>query len=398
MALHFKHLKLFSEQNSENSEKMIIGPSVVDSSGNIFRSYTTHGYLEPLVKYSILFDLPRPRVVLPKVSEVQNPVMINYWSKYVDFFSDKESERNSRAIASENFFLDLDLSVETFCGDIKWIEFARAHVARLWNSRLISPENSLFELKRTHIEYASGRLQSIGLLKGEPFITIHVRDAGYHKGRYDSEDAVDSYRNANINDYIPGIQDILAHGYKVIVAGDPSMRPSPNIPGVIDYAHSSIRDNATDIFIFAACEFFVGTSSGPILVPPLFGTPVIATNMAPFAYRLPVHNSLILPKLIYSVRDERFLTVRENLTMPHAVAYSAEFYKKYDLKVVDNTPELISSAIQEMFQLIDRGFEKTPISQLQRQIDSIFSELSPYGSVGLFATAWLQDALSRKLV
>ena len=44
--------------------------------------------------------------------------------------------------------------------------------------------------------------------------------------------------------------------------GDPSMRPMPRAPRVIDYAHSAIRSDWMDVFLCARCRFFIGNTSG----------------------------------------------------------------------------------------------------------------------------------------
>jgi len=50
----------------------------------------------------------------------------------------------------------------------------------------------------------------------------------------------------------------------------------------------------------------IGTSSGPLEIPPLFGKPVLWTNATRFGVNLHRLNSLVIPKLITSQSQRNF--------------------------------------------------------------------------------------------
>ena len=56
-----------------------------------------------------------------------------------------------------------------------------------------------------------------------------------------------------------------------ISIGDPGMSKLPNMPQVIDYAHSKAKNDWMDVFLCAQCCFFIGTSLGMIVLAMSFG-------------------------------------------------------------------------------------------------------------------------------
>jgi putative glycosyltransferase (TIGR04372 family) len=55
--------------------------------------------------------------------------------------------------------------------------------------------------------------------------------------------------------------------------GDAEAPPLPSLANVIDYGRSDRRSDWMDVFLLTRSRFVLGSASGPIFVPPLYGVP-----------------------------------------------------------------------------------------------------------------------------
>ena len=138
----------------------------------------------------------------------------------------------------------------------------------------------LINLPSSDVDIAEKSLNLIGLLQGEKFVALHVRDPGYYA------DATHKSRNATLANYDLAIQFLIKRGLKVVRIGAPSAVAMDEMitkfnGGLIDYAKSEIRCEMIDIYLMAKCEFLLGTDSGPAFVSPLFHRNVAMTNAMP---------------------------------------------------------------------------------------------------------------------
>jgi len=118
------------------------------------------------------------------------------------------------------------------------------------------------------------KLEELKISSNGWYACIHVREGGYY-GDFNTA----SMRNLSIANYIPLIEEIVATGGRIFRMGDSSMTKLPNIPGLIDYAHSPWRSARMDAFLIANCSFYIGTQSGLLELAYLLSPPVLVTNM-----------------------------------------------------------------------------------------------------------------------
>jgi putative glycosyltransferase (TIGR04372 family) len=229
-------------------------------------------------------------------------------------------------------------------------------------------------------ERAWRALESKGVPRGAWFVGLHVREAGskwHHNGLH-------QVLNADINSYLPAIAEITRRGGWVIRMGDKSMAPLPPVPNVFDYCHSDLHSDWMDIFIAAKCRFFIGTSSGPAYVPPLYGVPSILTNWWPPAQR-PWHAmDIFMPKMLRSLSDGRILTLRETLGEPFCYCHSLKYLADEMKVIVENNDEgLIRDAVIEMIDRLEAGSDEADICDLRRRADTIYDECNAFGMAKL---------------
>ena len=99
---------------------------------------------------------------------------------------------------------------------------------------------------------------------------------------------------------------------------------------MIDYGRSDMRSDWMDIFLLARSRFVLGSASGPIFVPPLYGVPCVLTNWWPPGMR-PWHASdIYIPKLPKRAADAAYLTLSETLREPVSYCHSLRHLAKHE--------------------------------------------------------------------
>lgn len=192
-------------------------------------------------------------------------------------------------------------------------------------------------------------LQKLGVPEDAWFVCVHCREPGYAPG----ED-FHNFRNADIDSYLSAIEAIVDHGGWCIRMGDPTMKPLPAMKHVIDYAHHDIRSDWMDIFLCASCKYFLGSDSGLHAVADVFGTPCAIANKVPMSVVLPYGPSDIgIPKLMWSCKEERYLTFAEVLSAPIGNFRFTRLYSEVGMRVVENSPEDIKDLAVEMLEITE---------------------------------------------
>lgn len=226
----------------------------------------------------------------------------------------------------------------------------------------------LLKLPADTAEQGWAVLRGAGVPQGAWFVALHVR-----QGRWDERhDGAHGVLNADIRTYMPAIAEITKRGGWVIRMGDPSMTRLPPLPNVIDYCHSDLRADWMDIFIATQCRFMLGTSSGPAVIPGVYGVPMLLTNWWPPAQR-PWHASdLFIPKMMRRTGG-RALTLSETLTEPFSYGHSRRYLAEQGVVVEDNEPEMIRAGVAEMLMRLEGGTaEDSDVAELRALADSIY--------------------------
>jgi putative glycosyltransferase (TIGR04372 family) len=213
-------------------------------------------------------------------------------------------------------------------------------------------------------------LHVAGVPRGAWFVALHVREAKWDELSTGAHGVL----NADIETYMPAIAEITRRGGWVVRMGDPSMKPLPALPKVIDYCHSTLRADWMDIFIATQCRFMLGTSSGPAVIPGVYGVPMLLTNWWPPAQR-PWHASdIFIPKTLRRLTDEKYLTLSETLTEPFSYCHSRRYLAEQEKVVVeDNDPEVIQAAVEEILARFDGDAgDSAEITGLRGRADQIY--------------------------
>jgi putative glycosyltransferase (TIGR04372 family) len=319
--------------------------------------------LDPLAKLAKLGLLsPQERVIVLSPGDGANRHYFEYWKKYFRFI--EISKHEARHLST----LTQPISEKLFGFELKdrcVPLYEACNIAGgLWHEQNREP---LLTLTQEDEERGRSMLNKWGIPPDAWFVTLHVREFNAFAPNHLR---VRAAPNSDIQTYFSGIQAIIERGGWVIRIGDPSMSEFPAFEGVIDYANSQDRCDWMDVFLCAACKFFIGTSSGPLTLPPTFGVPVLYSNACAIGVSHDLGRSLVLPKLFFSQGEKKLLTFNQILAQP--IGWTVRIPDGSGLELRDNTPEEIRDAVLEMFvrlELGPDGFNER--SKLQRRFDEL---------------------------
>ena len=315
--------------------------------GIVHRFGETATQLDPLLKMGGLGWIPEARFrLLAPAGLAANAAYLDYWRDDIDIVSDPK-------MIDELIDLATELRIHTRFFRLPDGRFVskmqgQAAVQKAWHEAKRPP---LLKLRHDHRARGRAAMAKLGLPEDAWFACLHVREPGYLRPH---EADIHAFRDADIQDYLPAVDAITAHGGWVVRLGDASMRPLEKMDKVVDYALSEAREDWLDIYLLGAARFVLGTTSGPTPVAATFGTPVIMTNMVPHGERGPNQRSLFLPKL-YRRRDGSPLSFREMLKGPRRWLWNGRLLGAEGLEAVDNSPEELRDVTLEMIDRLGDG-------------------------------------------
>ncbi len=155
-------------------------------------------------------------------------------------------------------------------------------------------------------------MEPFGLPRDATFVCVHVRDVAFH-APVTRADGNNTIRSADVMTYVPAIEYLVRQGFWVVRLGEAGVKPLPPMDRVIDYARSPAKSAFLDVLLIAECEFFVGSSSGLSHLATIFNKFMLMANTLPLESVGWGSRTFWLPKLIYSRREQRYLTYPELL-------------------------------------------------------------------------------------
>jgi putative glycosyltransferase (TIGR04372 family) len=223
-------------------------------------------------------------------------------------------------------------------------------IERVFQTKEITPQNPLLEFSEGYVESARKYLESRGLPKDAWFVALHIRNVGNGNAR----------RNQPISSYIPAIQEVIKAGGWVLRIGDASMEPFDNLDQFLDFAVSPDDASWVHPYILSAAHFFIGTSSGPASIPPLFGVPTLVTNATSIGRNILTSskNSIYIPKQT-STLDGKTLSYSETLNSPDGFGeLEQDELKMIGLRLTPNSAEDILRGVKEIMARINQTFDE----------------------------------------
>jgi putative glycosyltransferase (TIGR04372 family) len=206
-------------------------------------------------------------------------------------------------------------------------------------------------------------LKRWGIGEHDEIVCLHVRSGSFGAGR--------GLANADIMTYLPAIKRILNRGRRVIRMGDPSMPKLPTIDGLIDLAHSTEKSPWLDFYLWSRPRFAIGTCSGGSEAFPIFGIPSIFTNATGLAKQPFRGKSFLVPKLFKRRFSRLPMPLSEFVKSPFGASDALSHSGFEDVEIIDNTPDDITVAVDEMENLlssVEKTIPETPAQKLLMEI------------------------------
>ena len=212
-------------------------------------------------------------------------------------------------------------------------------------------------------------LKSVGLIDGQKFVCLHVRDSsylakswnyfGYSKGHDWSHH---DYRNSEISSYVAAAEALADLGYTVFRMGAIVERPLiSKHPRVIDYATNGMRTEFLDIFLGAHCNFCVSTGSGWDSIPHIFRRPSLYVNFLPvFAQDCVIRDLLIYPKILQDEETKNALCLGEIIERGIQTRHETHHYLSAGAKFKEMNSDELVEAVTEMAARVEGTFVETP--------------------------------------
>ena len=175
---------------------------------------------------------------------------------------------------------------------------------------------------------------------------------------------------------------LIKSNINVVRIGDLNSPKLPFINGFIDLT-SNERDLNKDIDLLVNAKFHIGTLSGPINVPPLFGVPILLTNSVRPHIQPLFPLSLAINKRCFSKKDKTFLSHDAFIKSKMANEEMKRDFGDYIL--IDNSSVEILNAVQDMLKLTSYRTNKIKVreyqkicQQYQKICIKVFGNLNPH--------------------
>ena len=247
-----------------------------------------------------------------------------------------------------------------------------------WNKDLYYELNNCSPcINFTEEEEIKGKqfLQKIGI-NDKPFICFHARDSSYLNSQWTKGDDYHSHRNCSIDNYMKAVDYLAGKGLFMLRVGSVVEEKIINEnKKIVDYA-TKYRNDFADIYLPAKCKFFLGNTAGFFMVSTIFNVPVAFANAIPLVNPPLGKDDLFIPKKLWSLKDNRFLTFKEIINS-NIINFNKYDFEKADINVIENTPQEILDLAIEMNQRLDGNWETTgEDEQLQAKYKSLFPKNS----------------------
>jgi hypothetical protein len=184
-------------------------------------------------------------------------------------------------------------------------------------------------------------------------VCIFARDREYLGKRYGDINFrnYEDFHNAEIKTYNLLIDYLEQLDYQVIRVGAIAEKKLED-KRVVDITNENY-DELLDLYINSKCRCWVGSESGACFIPQLFGKRAVYVNFTQIfnVYSIITYcidkASLYIPKLYYSKKDNRYLSLAEMCKLNLLETEPDKYEEQYGVCMVENTPEDICEAYKE---------------------------------------------------
>jgi len=243
----------------------------------------------------------------------------------------------------------------------RYINIYSKHIIGLTKDHMVDIDKYSCQLNLTRKEISKGEsiLKNFGIPKSAKIVCISCRDNLYLKKRYPLKNfSYHSYRDINVDNYIPAIRALIKKNYYVVRMGQISNKKI-NIKSkkFIDYPFHPLKNDFMDFFFAYKCYFWVCSNTGLDEIAKVFRKPLIDLNMAPLAGLKVTSKKTLLCLKIHKNYNNKKLSLNEIFDSGVGKScYSKEFRKK---KIILNelTANQVKAIVLEMTELMKNSWK-----------------------------------------
>ena len=188
------------------------------------------------------------------------------------------------------------------------------------------------------------------IIKNKPIIATQIRTGNFPRYAVPSR-VSDKFRIGKISEINISIKEFGKNNFQFVRIGHFEERSAFSTKKVLDLRKDLAKDNKLQLSIFASCDAYFGSSNGPVAFFVIQKKPCLLLSVYPIDIEYPKDpkSIVVVPKLIWSNTNNRYLTLKEQFGIPFM-----QLQNKYDDRL-----------------LMKEGFE--PKSLPQDIISKIFS-------------------------
>lgn len=217
-------------------------------------------------------------------------------------------------------------------------------------------------LRETEIE--RGRqmlLEHLGYMP-DWFATIHVREPKNGNIKFSQA------RDANITTYTRLAKSVTELGGLLIRMGDTRFPKLPSNFQAFDYAHSSLRSEFMDVWLWSNCKFWIGNINGAAFPPICFGKPRLLTNQWPWYLHGPSHDFVLRKRLAHIADDIELCESKRVLESRLSRMQDRGWLKRMGFEVRENTED----ELDEGFRLFwDFNFGNGSLNSARKKTEEL---------------------------
>jgi putative glycosyltransferase (TIGR04372 family) len=240
--------------------------------------------------------------------------------------------------------LKKDTLVYSFAGQNKWrIEHSSGSFSKQNFSEVENLNRFNLEFPIKDQERCIEEMTKIGFNKNKWFVCLHIRGA--------SNDLVENLqaRDSEISNYVEFIDMIYDLGGQVVRMGNPNFKKLNLDSRAIDYAHSEIRSDVLDCWLWSRCLWWTGNSNGASLAAYAFGAQRLITDQW-FWDSIGPKTDYFMPKL--ASKDGKFFSLEETVSSKFSRRMTIDRFTKAGITIHNNPPELLALAALEMYESV----------------------------------------------
>ena len=242
----------------------------------------------------------------------------------------------------------------------KYIKIYSKHIIVFYSGTARLDRHSCqLNLTKNEIEKGESMLKKFGIPPKSKIICVSCRDSSYLRNKYPSKNfSYHSYRDNNIDNYVPAIKALIKEGFYVIRMGR-VVKKKLNIKNkkFIDYPFHPLKDDFMDFFFAYKCYFWIGGHAGLDNIAVTFRKPFLALNMAPISNLQISSKKTILCLKIHKNYSGKKLSMNEIFKSPAMDCHHSEEFKKNKIKLEELKAHQIKDIVLETIKLMKNSWK-----------------------------------------